>query len=70
MPWFFMSLYLMMYVFVYLSFVVPTVSFGQTIYEIDEYGGLAQLAIILSNPSLTDITIEVSTSDGSATGTV
>ena len=49
-------------------FVAPTVSFGESAYTVDEYDGPALLAVILSNPSSTDITVKVLTTDGSAIG--
>ena len=59
----FLSIIIAMYIF-----VAPTVSFGESTYTVDEYGGPAFLAVILSNPSSTDITIKVFTTDGSAIG--
>ena len=43
-------------------------NFGQSVYTIGEDKRLVQLALILSNPSTTDITIRVLSDDGSATG--
>jgi len=45
-----------------------TVSFSQSTYNLNEDSGPAQPVLILSNPSSTDITVQVSTSDGTATG--
>ena len=45
-----------------------TVTFNQTTYSVDEDDGPAQPEFVLSNPSSTDITVQVNSSDGSATG--
>ena len=42
--------------------------FNQSMYNVDEDDGLAQLILVLSNPSSSDITVQVVTEDGSATG--
>ena len=42
--------------------------FNQSIYIVDEDTGPAQLTLVLSNPSSSDITVQVITEDGSATG--
>ena len=42
--------------------------FEQPRYSVDEDDGPAQPALILSNPSSTDITVQVTSTDGSATG--
>ncbi|XP_065899383.1 adhesion G-protein coupled receptor V1-like [Dysidea avara] len=46
----------------------PTINFNQSTYNIDEDDGPAQPVLVLSNPSSTDITISVFSTDGSATG--
>ncbi|XP_065905004.1 uncharacterized protein [Dysidea avara] len=46
----------------------PTVNFNQSTYNVDESDGPAQPVLVLSNPSSTDITISVFSTDGSATG--
>ena len=43
-------------------------TFNQTAYSVDEDDGPAQPTLVLSNPSATDITVEVTTGGGSATG--
>jgi len=48
--------------------VAPTVNFSQSAYNVDEGDGPAQPVLILSNPSSTDITVSVFSTDGSATG--
>ena len=45
-----------------------TVSFGQTTYSVDEDDGPAQPTLVLSGPSATAITVEVTSGGGSATG--
>ena len=42
--------------------------FSQTTYTVNEDAGPAQLGLVLSNPSATAITVEVTSSGGSATG--
>ena len=42
--------------------------FSQTTYSVDEDDGPAQPSLFLSNPSLANITVEVTSSGGSATG--
>ena len=50
-------------------FVLATiVMFNQSMYNVDEDTGPAQLVLVLSNPSSSDITVHVVTEDGSATG--
>ena len=43
------------------------ISFNKSKYSVNEDGGQIQLTLILSNPSSTDITIQVTASDGTAT---
>jgi len=53
------------------NFVVaadPTVNFNQSTYHVDEDDGPVQPVLVLSNPSLNDITISVFSTDGSAAG--
>ena len=42
--------------------------FNQSTYRVDEDDGPAQPVLVLSNPSSTDITVQVTNTDGSATG--
>ena len=49
-------------------YVAPTITFNQSTYTINEDDGLVTIVLILSNPSTTDITVQVLTTDGSATG--
>jgi len=44
------------------------VSFERSLYSVDEDDGPAQPVLVLSNPSSTDITVQVLGSDGAATG--
>ena len=53
-----------------LCFVAITVMFNQSMYSVDENGGPAQPVLILSNPSSSVVTVQVITTDGSATGEV
>ena len=48
--------------------IAPTVMFEQTTYSVDEDDGPAPPVLVLSNPSSTEITVEVFNTDGSATG--
>ena len=45
-----------------------TVIFSQTTYSVDEDDGPAQPMLVLSNPLTTAITVQVTNTDGSATG--
>ena len=49
-------------------FIVVTVNFNHTTYDVDEDDGPAQPVLVLSNPSASDITLHVSVTNGSATG--
>ena len=42
--------------------------FSETTYSVDEDDGPAQPTLVLSNPSATAITVNVTNTDGSATG--
>ena len=42
-------------------------TFSETTYSVDENAGPAQPLLVLSNPSSTDITVEVFDTSGSAT---
>ena len=42
--------------------------FSQTMYSVNEDGGPARPTLVLSKPSSTDITVQVTTTDGLATG--
>ena len=49
-------------------YLAPTLSFKLSTYIINESDELVELVLLLSNPSSTDITLQVLTTDGSATG--
>jgi len=52
----------------YIFHLVTTVSFDQSAYSFNENVGLVQIALVLSNPSSDDITIQVKSSDNTAQG--
>ena len=49
-------------------FVDITMSFNQSTYSVDEEDGPAQPVLVLSNPSSTDITVQVRSNNITATG--
>ena len=49
-------------------FLAITVMFNQSMYSVNEDAGPAQPVLVISNPSSTDITVQVTNTDGSATG--
>ena len=58
-----------MYAFTnYYTIIDATVSFEQQTYTVEEAEEMVILTLVLSNPSSTDINIEVLSIDGSATG--
>jgi len=48
--------------------IVATVSFEQSSYKVNEYDGIVELVLVLSNPSSTDITVKVIDNGITATG--
>ena len=50
------------------GFKAVTVMFNQSMYSVNEDAGPAQPVLVISNPSSTDITVQVTNTDGSATG--
>ena len=52
------------------TFVVAAVNFANQVYDIVEGSDLVQLILTLSNPSSYNITIQVLTTEGSATGRI
>ena len=50
------------------TYLVISVNFSQSTYMVDENNGIVQFTALLSNPSSSDITIEVYSIDGTATG--
>ena len=59
-----MSIHLILFV----VFVVATISFSQSLYSVAENSGVVEIFMVLSNPSPTDITVQVLNTEGSATG--
>jgi len=58
-----------MYTVYYASSVIDSaVTFSQSTYRVDEDDGPAQPILVLSNPLSTDITVQVSSNDITATG--
>ena len=51
----------------YSFYVVPTISFSRSTYSFDEDAGPAQPILVLSNPSSTDITVQVRDNQNTAT---
>ena len=49
-------------------YLVVTISFNQSTYSVDEDDGPAQPVLVLSNPSSTDISVQVRSNDITATG--
>ena len=49
-------------------FIVTNVSFNQSVYNVDENNGYLQVVLALSNPSSTDITIEITDNGITAKG--
>jgi len=62
--------YVRVYIVTYFYCVAITIMFDQKTYSVDENARLVQPRLVLTNPSSTDISVEisVSSSDGSATG--
>ena len=48
--------------------LTTTVNFSQSTYSVDEDDGPAQPVLVLSNPSSTDITVQVRSKNKTATG--
>ena len=51
-----------------LYLIAPNVSFEQQVYYANEVDGKVEPVLVLSNPSSSAITVQVSNTDGSATG--
>ena len=49
-------------------FIVVAVSFSKSTYSISENDGQIQSLLVLTNPSLNDVTVQVQSANGSATG--
>ena len=54
--------------YIILFMTVSAARFEQPTYSVNENAGAAQPAVILSNPSTTDITVQVMSRDGTASG--
>ena len=52
----------------YFNLVVATISFSQSMYSVNENEGSVQLVLVLSNPSSTDFTVQVTDEEGTASG--
>ena len=48
--------------------IAVIIMFDQTTYSVNEDGGSVQIALVLSRPSSTTVTVEMFNTDGSATG--
>ena len=55
-------------IFTYFSVSAAAISFEQRIYDVNETDGNLQTTLVLSNPSSSVITVQVFSTDGSATG--
>ena len=42
--------------------------FSETTYSVNEKDGSAQIGLVISNPPSTDVSVQVTNTDGSATG--
>ena len=49
-------------------FVVIVITINQSTYSVDESNGLVRPVLVLSNPSSTDITVQVKDNGNTATG--
>ena len=56
------------FTFIFIVHVAITVMFSETTYSVNEGDGSAQIGLVLSGPSSTDTTVQVTNTDGSATG--
>ena len=48
--------------------LVVIITFDESVYNVDERSGMAQVALVLSNPLSSDLTVEVTTNDVTASG--
>ena len=65
----FFSVYIIQHILI-ITCIAITVSFSQSTYSVNEGDGVVQPVLVLSNPSLTDITVQVRSNDNTATGKV
>ena len=61
-------MYIQMKLTISIYLTVATVNFNQQVYTVSEAGGRIEPVLVLSNPSSSVITVQVSGTDGSATG--
>ena len=52
----------------YFNLLVATISFSQSMYSVNENEGPVQPVLVLSDPSSTDVTVQVTDGMGTATG--
>ena len=52
----------------YFNLVVANISFSQPMYSVNENEGSVQPVLVLSNPSSTNVTVQVTDEGGTATG--
>ena len=52
----------------YINTIVITITFSQSTYTTDEDSGAVQVELVFSNPSMTDITVQVNTIDITTNG--
>ena len=52
----------------FIVLLVVIITFDELTYNVDERSGMAQIALVLSNPLSSDLTIEVTTNDITASG--
>ena len=53
---------------IYVIVDIAAVSFNESVYSVNEYDGVVQPVLVLSNPLSFDITVEVIVMGGSAIG--
>ena len=53
---------------IYVIVVIAAVAFNESVYSVNEYDGVVQPVLVLSDPLSSDITVEVIVIGGSATG--
>ena len=53
---------------IYIHFVVTTVFFNNSLYNVNEDNGQVEVTLILSKPSSTDITVTITDIQGTASG--
>ena len=61
--------YVVMVYYIYIiNLTVATISFNQSAYSVNENEGPVQPVLVLSNPSSTDVTVQVKDGEDNATG--